>query len=85
MSPGVSYKYDAIGRITEQRDSRSLTIKTYTPRTERITNALGFVTIGERDAYGNLVKFIEKLPNKDSTTTYTYDAVRHPIRLTDTL
>lgn len=77
--PGVSYTYDVLGRIVSQRDAKGLTTKSYTPRSETITNALGAITRGNRDAYGNLISFVEKINGRDLTTLYSYDAFSRPI------
>jgi RHS repeat-associated protein len=84
-APGVSYSYDVLGRIVSQRDARGITRKSYTPRSETITDALGAITRSEYDAYGNMVKFIERISNRDITTRYSYDALWHTISLEDTL
>lgn len=77
--PGVSYRYDPLGRIVSQRDARGVTIKSYTPRSETITNALGAITRGNRDAYGNLISYVENISGRDLTTSYSYDALSRPV------
>lgn len=77
--PGVSYRYDALGRIVSQRDARGVTTKSYTPISETITNALGATTRGNRDAYGNLISYVENIGGRDIITGYSYDAMSRPV------
>jgi YD repeat-containing protein len=82
---GVSYTYDALGRIIREKTSRGVTEKVYTPNTETLINALGYRTKNAYDAYGNLVQVRENDGAKDIITRYTYDALGRPILLTDAL
>ncbi len=61
------------------RDARGVTIKLYTPISETITNALGAITRGNRDAYGNLISYVENIGGRDIITSYSYDALSRPI------
>ncbi len=79
ISPGVSYRYDALGRIVSQRDARGTTTKSYIPRSETITDALGIATRNTRDAYDNIITVEEDATNTDITTRYSYDALKRPI------
>ncbi len=85
IANGVSYTYDALGRITRQKDARGTTTKSYTLRKEIITDAMGNMTSYEKDAYGNLVSTKESLGWRTLTTTYTYDLLGRPTTLLDTL
>lgn len=85
ISPGVSYRYDALGRIVSQRDARGTTTKSYIPRSETITDALGIATRNTRDAYDNIITVEEDATNTDITTRYSYDALKRPIWLQDAL
>jgi hypothetical protein len=60
-----------------------LTQKIYTPGKEKIINALGFTTESYYDAYNNLIRFIEKINNRDIITGYKYDALRRQKTLID--
>ncbi len=84
QSPWVSYMYDALGRIIKQRDAKGITTKSYTSKSESLTNALWLTTISYKDAYENLTSLVEKLPDKDITTRYNYDALGQPTQLIDT-
>ncbi len=83
-SPGVSYMYDSLDRIVAQRDARWTTKKSYILGWEIITNALWYTTEAHYDAYKNLSSFIEYGEQMKNITTYDYDGLRRPVRLTDT-
>jgi RHS repeat-associated protein len=77
------YVYDPLGRIESMHDAYGTTTYANDRWRLTITDPLGKSKRYDTDAYGNLIKVIEKVGTTTGTTTYAYDGNRYVTQLTD--